>query len=145
MATLHFIYAIIVRLRADAAITAIVGSGDAARIFHGYAPAKAKRPYLILDQPGGERIYHMGGDSGHAEKMLTVYSIADDWESARDLARKARQRLSGFKGTITDGADTLVVNQIHLSGDVTDAAPPRQGSDLRLKQIVHDYTCLIET
>lgn len=79
-------------LRAQSAVTAVVGSGTAARIFHGRPKTGSTgrmptTPYLIYGVAEGDNTWDMTGPAGLNQTTLHVYAMADTASVAQSLAQ----------------------------------------------------------
>jgi hypothetical protein len=107
------------RLSTFAGVTAIVGSGTAARIYGIALPQNVALPAIVMRATNSERIESVYSDPGMAtvRMQLTCWS-ADSAKEARDLAEQVRGALerygSALSGTVIAG---VTVYDIHMGSE----------------------------
>lgn len=85
-------------LESVAGVTAVVGSGSAARIYPGVLPQSPTYPAIRFQVFGGGRESAMGSDTGDVMSTLQVDSYAKTYSAAYALAEAVRGGLQRFKG-----------------------------------------------
>ena len=83
------------------AITALVGTGTAARIYPHRAKEKVKPPYIEYLRGGGQSEKHHGGVSGHRLTLLYVYCYGATLAAADALAEAVRQNTANYRGDMS--------------------------------------------
>ena len=123
--------AIVARLAATPAVTAIVAD----RVAAVGLPDKLARPNLVYQTLGTARVYSNDGPAGLARATLQVSCYADDYKSAKQLAKAVRDALNGFAGTSAG-----IVVQSCLLDDERDAPqPPSSGQTFGLSGVVQVF------
>lgn len=113
-------------LRANTAIATLVGSGTNARIYPGMARHGVAKPHVIYTQASGEALKtHQGRGDGCREMVLHVYSIADSFNQANQLAMAIEALMNplvdtGVDRIVGDGTKIIVCN----GGIVDDGVEP---------------------
>ena len=111
--------AVLGRLKAVSAITAIVGSGSSARIYAESLPQHPVLEAITFTQISAERVHAFGSDPGLVRARFQLDAWAKTWEKSRDLADAIRGNGAGnafsrFRGT----QDTTVVDDILLDNEI---------------------------
>lgn len=89
------------RLMAVAAITALVGTGTAARIYPLVIPQDAIRPALAYQKTNSPKEHSHSGSSNLARSRFQFTCQAETYTSAKALAAAVRDGLIGYRGTIS--------------------------------------------
>jgi len=88
-------------LKTKSAITDLVGSGSAARIYFERPRQGATRPFVIIAISGGNSNEDLGGISGLATSAVNVWSCDSTMSGADALAEQIRLApLQSFRGDI---------------------------------------------
>lgn len=94
-------------LKTKAAITSLIGSGTAARIFLHTAKQGAALPYIVLDDFGGASAEHLIAISGAGTNRIQVDCYAATSAGAYTLAEAVRVApLQMFRGAV--GSSTVL-------------------------------------
>lgn len=112
--------AIYSELKNNSGVSALVGT----RIYPKKLPQNSTFPALIYQQVGGGSIYSHSGASALATPVWQVSCFASTFTGAKNLARKVREALQGFSGTLggAGGVSTGGIfkrNEIDLYDDET--------------------------
>lgn len=112
-----------------AGITALVGTGTAARIYPDQAKQGVDTPFLVYTRgPGGQVHRHLGGHAGPRLSIVHVYCWGDTRAAADGLAEAVKVGTQGYRGT-TGGT---VVNYAFVDDAPDDGHdPPIDGSDTK--------------
>jgi hypothetical protein len=106
------------RLSTFADVSAIIGTGDAARIYAITLPQPAVYPAITIRAINSRRLESVYSDPGMAEVRMQITCWSRDGDEARDLAeavRKALERFgSGPLGTLIAG---VTVYDIHMGSE----------------------------
>ncbi len=95
-------------LKTKAAITSLVGSGTAARIYTHRAREKARKPFVLIAISGGASNEHLGGIAGLATSAVNVWACDDDSAGADTLAEEIRLApLQGLRGFLNNTKVTI--------------------------------------
>lgn len=118
--------ALIDRLKADAAVSALVGT----RIYFTEAPQAPALPYVVIFRVGDRPVHSLECSSGLHFARLQVDGFAKSAKTARDVMRAVKTSLDGFRGI----QSTVDVQSVLLldSMDGYEEAP-------ELKRVTHDY------
>lgn len=98
--------AIVAQLKATAGVTAIIGAGDAARVFPQVLPqgsAAQKYPGLVFQRISGPREHSLTGRSGLANPRFQFTCWSKRHAEARALADAVTLALDSFSGTLGGG------------------------------------------
>ncbi|HOA28100.1 MAG TPA: DUF3168 domain-containing protein [Arachnia sp.] len=106
--------AIIARLLADPAVASAVAD----RITPHWAPQGVEPPYIVVSQISATRPHHMGGPSGLVEARVQVDVFAEARAACEALASDVRRALDGYRGAVSAGASTLILQQCHLDNEL---------------------------
>ena len=93
---------LVVYWRSKAAITALVGSGSAARII----PLISRKRYvgqtkIVFERGDGEAVNHLAGVSGMRHTVLYVYCYDSTLAGADAIAEAVRQNTANYRGTMS--------------------------------------------
>lgn len=91
--------ALLAILKADSAVTTILGTGDAFRMFPNVAPEKVVNPYITTTRVGTDPTNDKDGPSRLDVPQEDIDLWGDDHEELLDLALKVRQALDRTSGT----------------------------------------------
>ncbi len=82
---------------------------------------------------------HMGGASGLVFVRLQLDVFAATLDSLEQCCEAIRNRLDGFRGNVTVGADTIWLQKVHLEDERDQPVDPTDGSDRGLFRRLLDY------
>jgi hypothetical protein len=111
-------------LTANAAVTALIGSGSAARLFPGFIPQGEAYPqvrYLMVSAPTD---HHLTGTSNPRRARYQLTSWASTHAGAAALAAAVRDALNLYAGT----AATIVVTNVRVADDGQDVPNAAAGN-----------------
>ena len=83
------------------AITTLVGSGTAARIYPQLAKEKVDPPYIVYVRGGGQSEKDLSGVTGHRLSLLYVYCFGSTLGAADALAEAVRQNTANYRGDMS--------------------------------------------
>lgn len=108
-------------LTADTAVAALV----AARVHPGFLPQGATLPAIAQTRISGQDVDTLAGSNGLAHARIQVSCWAATYAGAAALGDAVRLALHGYQGTVTVGANSLVVQSIRLQdqGDQPEPSP----------------------
>lgn len=101
-------------LLTKSAITTIVGSGSAARIYLAIAPATAAAPFLVYFKVSSVRRYQSDGRDGTERARVQVSAYASTYSASKDLAGKVIAAMDDFKGGTIEQTNAFVQNENDL-------------------------------
>lgn len=116
--------AMVEHLRADANVTALVGTN----VYQMPAPSGTPVPYIAVSQLGGDEVLHATGDSGLAEETGDIFCVDDNQEDAFTVADTVRIALP-IRGTIGAGGNTISARRLSLGRPVDDQTSPTKSGD----------------
>lgn len=90
---------LVARLKATAAVTALVGSGAAARVYPLRLPESwtgAAGSALTYELVGGSRLYHLGGAAGVSRARVRLHCWSATYGGAKALAAAVRGALDDW-------------------------------------------------
>lgn len=105
--------AIYARLKADAALGALVGE----RIFPGQAPTDAQRPYVIYEEAAQERVRTLTGYAGLNRWAMHLDFYAGTRAQAKAVRAKVSELLDGFRGDLGPSGEITVQGVFHDDQD----------------------------
>jgi hypothetical protein len=114
---------IFTKLSADAAVTALIGSGDACRLYPGIAPAGVAVPYVVWQEISSSPDLTLGEASASARRMVQFSCVAATYIAAVALASAIVAAL--------DNA-TLAAGEVCLSCSATDGFSEATDQFLRI-------------
>jgi len=82
-----------VKLKADTAVTALIGAGDNARLWPNMAPEGTDLPYITFSKISGNQVNSMAGVTTLANPVLQVNVYDDDHLGVKNLAELVRLAL----------------------------------------------------
>jgi hypothetical protein len=89
------------RLLAVSAVTALVGSGTAARIYPLVIPQDAQRPAISYQKISSPKTISHSGDSNLSRSRFQFTCQAETYTSVKALATAVRNAFIGYRGTIS--------------------------------------------
>lgn len=84
-----------------AGITALVGSGDDARIFAHVARQSQGKPFVTFNLVDCEAYLNLAGASGAERTVVHIYCWAETLAGAEALAKQVRNNTRNMRGTYT--------------------------------------------
>ena len=95
-------------LKTKSAITDLVGTGTASRIYTHRAREKKSKPFVLIASSGGQSFEHLGGITGLATTAVNVWACAATSTGADTLAEFIRLApLQGYRGLINTTKATV--------------------------------------
>lgn len=113
-------YAIRKRLADDATVAGYVSS----RIMEMVAPENMQRPYLLFEGMDGEHDRVMSGTTGMAWREVDVTAVADSPETCTNIMEAVRLELEDFRGSVTEGSDSVTLEYVTKESEDEDYLPP---------------------
>jgi hypothetical protein len=102
-------------LDADSAVTTVVGSGAAARIYGGAAPQEAAAPLIVFTKQSAEREPVLDQvATRRVDGLIDVLVVARTYSQLKSLGEAVRVALNGKKGTF--GGTTVLDIVIEAEG-----------------------------
>ena len=135
MAALSPEEAIITLLEADSAVTNKVST----RIYPEYGPQNPVFPFIVYTRILANHEHHMTAASGLVFPRIELVMFGERYMQVVNLATAVREALDGYRGTVTVGADSLVIALCHLDNDQSAALEPSDGREMPIRSITHDY------
>ena len=96
-------------------------------------------PYGVYMRISAVHSNHMTAMGGVVVARIQVDWCDEDYDRLMTTADTARDALSGYTGTVTDGADSLVVRLLRLETDAIGMEQPTAGSDEGVWRMTQDY------
>lgn len=81
-------------------VTDLVGTGDNARVYPGFAPQGVSLPHVVLNTISDVSDHDMDGANGWTEARVQVDCYARTVDDAEALAEVIRLACDGYKGTM---------------------------------------------
>lgn len=129
----------------DAAIAAIVGEGDAARIYPSVAPERAELPYVVYTRLSAEQVEGLGGGQGLAITRIRVDCWAATVAEADALGTLLRRSLQALEHEqiAADLSGGLWIDSGAIDDGPSDVtSPPIDGTDEWEYGVRHDATVI---
>lgn len=125
-------------LSADATTTTTRGT----KIFNGMGgvPSGTETPFQVYTEIDNSFDHHIRGNTGIAFAEVRLDHYADTEADVRTLADAARSALDDHTGTVTDGADSIVVKSIKIQDESTQPVAPRAGQDTGPAHIRQEFS-----
>ena len=101
-------------LLTKSAITAIIGSGNAARLYPVVATANAAAPYIVYFKVSSVRLYQSDGRAGTERARIQISSYAATYAAAKDLAGKIITAMDDFMGGSIEQTNAFIQNENDL-------------------------------
>lgn len=129
------------RLEAVAAVTSLLGAGDA--IYLGRAPQNTVYPCIVYNQIGSRRLQGVHNDPGYAMITVQVICLAASQDAAHTLDKQVRLALERFGSSQPAGIP-------FAGGTLYDIKPGSSAAgytdDVAKNYVTTDYTvCHLET
>lgn len=119
-------HAIRSRLLTSAALVALIGD----RISPSLSSEIDDLPRVVYTLIAADPQIHMGGASGLTFSRIQFDVFAATVESAWAVRDAIRDRIHGFRGTITDGAESRFFGVIYLEDEQDQPTDPTDGTDV---------------
>lgn len=119
------IAAVVARLEATAGVTALVGSGAAARINVDQLQQAITLPAITVRESDREPEETLAGIGGFCFSAVTVDCLASTAIGAEALREQVRLSLAGYRGT----SASVVVRSVQHTGGGGDVDPSQTGAD----------------
>lgn len=128
-------------LKTKSAVTDLIGSGTAARIYLYAAKEGVALPYVIVDMIPGDSHEHLGGISGVARNRVVIDAYAATESAAYTLAEVIRLILQpiGRDGTRPTLGSTVVHGIASDGSYEADFEPPVKGGAQKRYYYSRDY------
>jgi hypothetical protein len=116
-------------LAADAAITAIVGSGASARIYPVKLPQGVTAASIVYNEISGQGDHHNEGPSGLVTERIQIAAWAQTADQAHTLFLAVKERIDGYRGVMGSGDAAVNVQGVFIDvwRDVDDTAANLRG------------------
>ena len=111
--------AVVAALRADAALSALVGS----RVYFG-SIAEDRMPGVVVELDSNRREHALDGPTGVARATFTFWGISKVLTEDADIAEAIRQRFDGFAGYLTAGGGRIRIRDTILADETDRWSPP---------------------
>ena len=121
-------------LTGDSAVSTLVGS----KVYPELAPEGTALPYLVYSVVSNTPSDAKDG-TPIDEAQVEIFSVANSYGNANDLADKVRAALDRKSSTVSVAQGTVVVQSIHYTNEVTEVSADR-GTYVSIQ----DYTIRIK-
>lgn len=112
-------------LLASSSLSAVVG----VRIAPGSVSEQTAMPYIVYNRFASDHQNHMQGASGLVFARIQLDLFAETWAHIEAMTEAIRNRIDGYRGTVTVNSQTLRIQQAHLEGVRDNYIAPTDGSD----------------
>jgi hypothetical protein len=102
-------------------------------------PQTAVRPYGVYTRIATDPQHHLVGASGLAFVRIQLDLYGDDFGVLETIAAAVRNRVDGYRGTVTQGSDSLAIQCIELLDQSDAADSPNDGTDSGPHRIRMDF------
>ena len=120
----------------DSTVSALVST----RIYPaGSVPQTPQLPYIVTSRVSRSHTHHMTAGAGLAISRSQIDIYAKTQTKVDTLADGCREALDGYRGTVTNGAQSLVVKMCHLSNDILVSDVEWSGQNSGTPRITQDY------
>jgi hypothetical protein len=120
--------AVVARMAAQSAITTLIGTGNAMRLYPLTIPQTASLPGVAYQKISSPKEQSHGGSSHLARSRFQFTCAADDYAVVKRLATALKQCWDSFRGTIVlDTANSVRVDCCTIEND-TDTSLDRQAA-----------------
>jgi hypothetical protein len=135
MATLTIEAGLVYKLTTTAGITTLIST----RVYLERIPQGATLPCLTYQRISTPRIltHDTSGSAGTAHPRFQFDAWAATYSSAKAIADALRAALNGFKGTITSGVDSVVVQAALIDGESSEPDPEAGLARIRSDYIIY--------
>lgn len=113
------------RLLASASVSALVGD----RIEPSASSETTTLPRVVYSRFSADHHHHHGGGAGLVFYRIQYDVFATSQEQMDAVGEALRNRLDGFRGPITTGAESRFFGLIRLEIERDEPVPPTDGSD----------------
>ncbi|MCP4539821.1 MAG: DUF3168 domain-containing protein [Chloroflexi bacterium] len=128
------------KLTAASAVTDIVGT----KIYPDAAPAKIAGvkiapPYIVYSVVSVRHAQNMEGAGGQAFMRMQFDIVANTYGAMRTLAEAVRTTLYGYQGTVTVGADSVVLTSLLLDAEQSGYEDLDDGTFAGKRRLIYDF------
>ena len=98
------------------------------KVYGSIAPEDARAPFVTFQKVSGFKVRDINGPSGLARTIFQLDMYHDDYTSCVQLADQVRKILDGFSGTVTIGADSVIIGGVSMQGErdfIEDGTEPK--------------------
>jgi len=130
--------AIVTHLETVAEVTAVVGSGDAARIYPSVLPQDPTYPAIVYTVASNTSEEHLGGSAGLSHARVRIDCYATTAAAATALAEIIR--INGLPSSTRGAVGSMTVRGVSLAaGPFDDIVTPRDGGQQWLRITRQDF------
>ncbi|MDX1388470.1 MAG: DUF3168 domain-containing protein [Acidobacteriota bacterium] len=126
---------IVARLKATAAVTALIGSGDDARLYPQSLPQRVAYPALVYEVSLSRVENDLDGE-GYGDARVRLSSYAPTYTAAKELDKQVRLALHGFAHTTVGG---VAIGSVSKVGGRDLLETGTEKNDVKLHRIYSDY------
>ncbi len=123
------------RLMADSAIVALIGD----RLLPSAGTMLTVKPFVVFSLLAADHHHHLLNASGLNQARVQFDIFASEYATAKAISELFRLRLDGWRGTVTNGSDSVLLSCVELRDERDDYVPPTDGSDAGTYRLMHDY------
>lgn len=118
MATLTIEEGLIYKLLNTAGVSSLVGT----RVYGRVLPQSASLPCITITRISTPRLHShdTSGSAGTANPRIQIDAHATTYKAAKQITDAVRAAMNGFRGTITNGADSVVVQAALVDNELPD-------------------------
>lgn len=127
----------------ESAITAIIGSGAASRMYPVVLKQGVKDPSIVYQRISGVGDHHMQGASGLAQSRIQIDCWAASIDTATTLANLVKERIDGFRGSV-QWDENSPGNAIEFQGIFFDSEREGWDNEAGLYRVSRDYAVFHE-
>lgn len=123
---------------ATAGVQAVLG--NPARIWLDYAQEGETMPYCVIQRIDAPRSRNFDGTSGLVPARLQVDVYGETKATVAAAAEALRVAVEDFGGTVTSGAESVVIQLVTLDNDNTEFLESVEGRQAGIRRASADYT-----
>lgn len=120
---------------ADGTVSAALGE----RVYSGYAPQDADKPYAIISRSGTDVDHHMGGASGLEEVTIDLWLFGVAKAALDALAARCKAVLDSVNDRTT--ASGIAISKLWITDQADDEILIPDGTGRPVRSIRQQYSC----
>lgn len=105
------------QLLLDYAVVDLLNTVSSSKIYAGIVPEDVRPPFMSFQRISGFKVRDINGPSGLARTIFQIDIYSNDNAECRQLADDVRKILDGFSGTVTIGADSIIIGGVSMQAE----------------------------
>lgn len=127
--------AIFRRVTGSTALNTLIGG----RFLPLSASMRTTMPFVVYKRFTADHQHHLGGASGLVFLRMQFDIFGQTYAVVKAIGEAFRNLLDGYRGTVTNGPDSVLLSCVELQDEREDYVQPTDGTDIGAYRLTQDF------